>query len=188
MVRNHRIWELYLSDKIMLLPGLRYEYTDTTYDAFAYDDNEETLTPVSGSKDYGHLLPNIHLRYLLDKESNLRAALTRTLARPNYEDAVPRAIREDDRWTDLPVVVVSAKAEEGRRQDGGAEATVVDWLGVFLLAGAGLLVMSTPLPDLGWQPYLGAVALGIVGFMTMTSCGTTAPVGSCRRARLPPRR
>jgi TonB-dependent receptor len=88
--------ELSLSDALMLLPGLRYEYTDTTYDAFAYDDNEETLTPVSGGKDYGHLLPNVHLRYLLDDQSNLRAALTRTLARPNYEDAVPRSIREDE--------------------------------------------------------------------------------------------
>lgn len=90
--------ELYLSDKVMLLPGLRYEYTDGTYDAFEYDDEEEILTPVSGAKDYGHLLPNVHFRYLLDEQSNVRASVTRTLARPNYEDVVPRVliVREDN--------------------------------------------------------------------------------------------
>ncbi len=90
--------ELYLSDKVMLLPGIRYEWADFTYDAFEFDDEEETLTPVASDKDAGHLLPNVHLRYLLDEQSNLRAAVTRTLARPNYEDAVPRSliIREDN--------------------------------------------------------------------------------------------
>jgi TonB-dependent receptor len=90
--------ELFLSEKLLLLPGLRYEYTDVTYDAFEFDEEEETLTPISGSKDYGHVLPNIHLRYALDDKSNLRAAITRTLGRPNYENVVPSSliIREDN--------------------------------------------------------------------------------------------
>jgi TonB-dependent receptor len=82
----------------MLLPGVRYEYTDGTYDAYEYDDDSETLTPVSGTKSYGQFLPNVHLRWALDEASNVRAALTRTLARPNYEDVVPRTlIVADDR-------------------------------------------------------------------------------------------
>jgi TonB-dependent receptor len=90
--------ELYLTDRLMLLPGLRYEYTDGSYDAFEFDEEEETLMPVSGGKTYGDVLPNVHLRYLLDERSNFRAAVTRTLARPNFEDVVPRSliIREDN--------------------------------------------------------------------------------------------
>jgi TonB-dependent receptor len=53
---------------------------------------------VSGSNDSGHVLPNVHLRYQFDDRSNLRAAVTRTLGRPNYEDVVPRSliVREDN--------------------------------------------------------------------------------------------
>jgi TonB-dependent receptor len=89
--------EIYLSDKVMLLPGLRYEYSEVKYDAFELDEEEETLTPVSGANDYGFVLPNVHFRYNLGQQSNLRASVTRTLARPNYEDVVPRnlIIRED---------------------------------------------------------------------------------------------
>jgi TonB-dependent receptor len=81
--------EIYLSDSVMLLPGLRYEYTDGAYDAFEFDEEEETLTPVSGANSYGELLPNLHLRWAIDEQSNLRSALTRTLARPNFGQVVP---------------------------------------------------------------------------------------------------
>jgi TonB-dependent receptor len=89
--------EIYLSDAVMLLPGLRYEYTDATYEAYEFDEEAETLTPVSGSKSYGHVLPNVHLRWTLDEQSNLRGSLTRSLARPNYTDVVPSSylVEED---------------------------------------------------------------------------------------------
>jgi TonB-dependent receptor len=98
IIAAYAMTELYLSDKVMLLPGFRYEYTDTTYDAFEFDEEEETLNPVSGSNSYGQFLPNVHLRYLLDDQSNLRASVTRTLARPNFEAVVPQSliIREDN--------------------------------------------------------------------------------------------
>ncbi|MCU0234664.1 MAG: TonB-dependent receptor [Thermoanaerobaculales bacterium] len=90
--------ELYLSDTVLLLPGIRYEYSDVSYEAFEFDADEETLTPVAGGNSYGEILPNAHLRVQLDQRSNLRAAITRSLARPNYEDVVPRSliIREDN--------------------------------------------------------------------------------------------
>jgi TonB-dependent receptor len=90
--------EIYLSDDVMLLPGLRYEYSDVSYDAFEFDEEEETLTPVSGTKTYGDVLPNLHLRWTINDRSNLRAAITRTLARPNFESVVPTTliIREDN--------------------------------------------------------------------------------------------
>jgi TonB-dependent receptor len=89
--------EIYLTDSVMLLPGVRYEYTDGTYDAFELDEEEETLSPVSGANSYGELLPNVHVRWAIDDKTNLRAAVTRTLARPNFEEVVPRSllIRED---------------------------------------------------------------------------------------------
>jgi TonB-dependent receptor len=94
----YALTEVYLSDKVMLLPGLRYEYSDVSYDAYAFDEEEEILLPVSGSKTYGEFLPNVHLRYTFDERSNLRAAVTRTLSRPNYEAVVPAnlIIREDN--------------------------------------------------------------------------------------------
>ena len=89
--------EIYLSDSIMLLPGLRYEYTDAKYDAYEFDEDAETLTPISGSNTYGNFLPNVHLRWAIDGQSNLRSAVTRTLARPNFQDVVPSSfiIQED---------------------------------------------------------------------------------------------
>ncbi|HSL18304.1 MAG TPA: TonB-dependent receptor [Methylomirabilota bacterium] len=89
--------EIYLTDSVMLLPGVRYEYTDGTYDAFELDEEEETLSPVSGANSYGELLPNVHLRWAVNDRTNLRAAVTRTLARPNFEEVVPRSllVRED---------------------------------------------------------------------------------------------
>jgi TonB-dependent receptor len=88
--------EIYLSDSIMLLPGIRYEYTDGTYDAFEFDEEEEVLIPVSGTNSYGEFLPNIHLRWAIDNQTNLRAAVTRTLGRPNYEEVVPRSVINSD--------------------------------------------------------------------------------------------
>lgn len=85
--------ELAFGAKATFLGGVRVESTETTFNAFelAFDEEGDPLdlTPVEGGSDYTEWLPMFHLRYQTDSKSNLRAAVTRTLARPNFEDMAP---------------------------------------------------------------------------------------------------
>ena len=85
--------ELNFGPNMTLLAGLRAERTDTQFEAFelVYDEEGEPseLTPVQGKKNYTELLPMVHLKYRLGEHSNLRAAVTRTFARPNFGDFAP---------------------------------------------------------------------------------------------------
>ncbi len=47
------------------------------------------VTNVPGSQHYVDLFPSAQLRYALDAESNVRVAVTRAIARPNYIDLAP---------------------------------------------------------------------------------------------------
>jgi TonB-dependent receptor len=76
------------SQKLMLLGGLRYEKTNVAYNSFSVLDEEEVIA-VSGKTDYGFLLPQMHMRYQFSANTNLRAAVTRSYARPNFSDIVP---------------------------------------------------------------------------------------------------
>lgn len=94
--------DLQLSSDVSLLTGVRWESTDTEYDAFEVVFDEEGdfagLTPVTGTNDYDEVLPSAHLRWALDERTNVRAAVSRSLARPNYEDLAPFSlILEEDR-------------------------------------------------------------------------------------------
>ena len=85
-----------------IVAGLRAERTKTDYEAkeldFDEDGDFEGFTPVTGGNDYTLLLPMVHWKYKLDPNTNLRAALTRTFARPNFLDLAPYQliIREDE--------------------------------------------------------------------------------------------
>lgn len=85
--------ELHLGDRLMVLPGVRFESTAVDYTGFEvlYDgegDYASTRT-VTGGDTYGVVLPGLHARYAVDNLTNVRAAVTRSLARPNYFDLVP---------------------------------------------------------------------------------------------------
>jgi TonB-dependent receptor len=93
--------EVYLSDEWMLLTGARYEYTDTEYTSFEVNFDSEgdwlSTTPISGSDDYGIFMPHLHLRYSPDGNQNVRFAITRTFARPDFERLAPfRLINQED--------------------------------------------------------------------------------------------
>jgi TonB-dependent receptor len=85
--------ELYLGEKLLLLPGLRYESTKVEYAGYQvlYDDGGDYVStqPAKGGDTHGFLLPGLHAKYAFNPSSNLRLAYTRTLARPNYYDLVP---------------------------------------------------------------------------------------------------
>lgn len=79
--------------RLRLLGGARVEMTE--YSAKGHelveDEDAETLTVnrTSDDNDYVDVLPNLQLRYELTPQSVARAAVTQTLARPNFEDAAP---------------------------------------------------------------------------------------------------
>lgn len=79
--------------KLMLLFGLRYEFTKVSYASseviYDFEGELEDIVPVRGSTDYGYLLPQLHLKYQLNNLTNLRFAATQSYARPNFEDIIP---------------------------------------------------------------------------------------------------
>ena len=91
-----------LGSRTTIVAGLRVERTKTDYEAKELDFDEDGdftgTTPVTGGNDYTMLLPMIHWKYKLDPNTNLRAAATRTFARPNFLDLAPYQIiiREDE--------------------------------------------------------------------------------------------
>lgn len=93
--------ELMLGERFMLLPGFRFEHTNTDYRAsqilFNDDGDFDGLTPVIGRNNYNFFMPALHARYQVGKDTNLRAAITRTMSRPNFVDVVPfQLILEED--------------------------------------------------------------------------------------------
>ncbi len=88
--------ELNLSPRFMILPGVRYEATRVKSNGFDFDPDEETLTPTNAEKTYNNFFPMVHARLALNAQTNLRAAFTTAIARPNFLDLVPYRVRDDE--------------------------------------------------------------------------------------------
>jgi TonB-dependent receptor len=71
--------------------GLRAEHTDVGYVGHvATDPSDTSATAVQhGAHSYTDLFPSVQVRYAIDQNTNLRAAVTRGIARPNYPDLAP---------------------------------------------------------------------------------------------------
>jgi TonB-dependent receptor len=91
--------ELFIGPKLYVLPGLRYEYTWADYTGrevhFAPNGSYLSTTPIKATSSFGVPLPALQVRYAVTPNTNLRAALTRSLARPNYYDIVPYRTQDD---------------------------------------------------------------------------------------------
>lgn len=93
-----------LSDKLTALGGVRLESTDitTTGNIVSFDANGDfdpaNSNLITQENKYTNILPSIHLKYDVSKNSSIRFAWTNTLARPNYIDIIPfrNIINEDD--------------------------------------------------------------------------------------------
>ncbi|MBT1704611.1 TonB-dependent receptor [Chryseosolibacter indicus] len=83
-------WQI---SKLMILGGIRYEKTNVSYDSkeviYDFQGNLEEIIPVSGSTNYYFVLPQLHLKYSLKENTNIRLAATRSYARPNFQDIIP---------------------------------------------------------------------------------------------------
>ena len=84
--------------KLMILGGVRYERTDIAYEGAKIRLNGNIFAGIDTLQDertHEFLLPQAQLRYALNDNFNLRAAVTYTYSRPNFEDVLP--YREEDR-------------------------------------------------------------------------------------------
>jgi TonB-dependent receptor len=98
--------ELLFGPKTSVMGGVRVESTKVDYLAYELILDEEgdplDLTPVTGDKSYTEWLPQFSMVYRTGSESQLRAAVTRSLARPNFEDMAPwRLINIEDMEIEL---------------------------------------------------------------------------------------
>lgn len=86
--------------RLDLLGGLRVEATDIEQDGFRAVVNEDandgipTIEPFSGDNDYVDFFPNLQVRFNINDNWQLRAAYTRTMTRPGFEDAGARQVVE----------------------------------------------------------------------------------------------
>ncbi|MBD3853140.1 MAG: TonB-dependent receptor [Acidobacteria bacterium] len=81
--------EFILGANTSLMGGVRVESTKDEYIAYEWLDGEDSVSPVTGDKSYTEWLPQFHLVYKTGEDSQLRAAVTRSMARPNFEDMAP---------------------------------------------------------------------------------------------------
>ena len=79
------------NENMTVVGGLRLEQTTT--DVFTQqriiNNGTETIEDFSNSKDYLSVLPSVHVKYALNDDSNVRFALTRTFARPDFGSLAP---------------------------------------------------------------------------------------------------
>lgn len=72
---------------LRILGGLRYEGTDFRARGFGSTDEEITVERFDNDED--HWLPALHLRYQLANNTIARAAVTRSVVRPVFEQLLP---------------------------------------------------------------------------------------------------
>jgi len=86
-IAAYAMTELNFTSAFTLLPGIRFEHTSVDANGFSFDT--KVLLPTNNEKKYGKIFPMLHARYRLAERTNLRAALTRALVRPNFYELVP---------------------------------------------------------------------------------------------------
>jgi TonB-dependent receptor len=88
--------EFDLGANLIILAGVRAENTHNEYKSneLIYDEegNPSALSPISGKKDYTLWLPMVHLKYQVGEHSNLKFAITRSFARPDFFQVNPNVI------------------------------------------------------------------------------------------------
>lgn len=80
--------------RCMFLGGLRYEHTRIDYQGLnlrfkEFSDAFLGADTLRSERRYSFLLPQFHFKFSPDERSNLRAALTWTYSRPNFDDILP---------------------------------------------------------------------------------------------------
>ena len=90
--------EYEISPQWSLVAGVRHEITAQEYhgNEIAEDtEGNEAISPVTNSKTTHAFLPMAHLKYSPTEYSNIRLAVTRTFARPDFGDLNPGTTRNE---------------------------------------------------------------------------------------------
>ncbi len=82
-------WDQNFTERTSMIVGARVEYTKIDYTGNYVQDEEELLGEVNNKNDYVNILPSITFRHDVTKDFILRAAVTTSLARPNYYALAP---------------------------------------------------------------------------------------------------
>jgi len=76
---------------LRIIPGMRIEATSTDNVAkrVAISGTTATVTDVAGSTNYTNFFPSVNATWRFDELTNLKAAVTTSLVRPQFRDMVP---------------------------------------------------------------------------------------------------
>lgn len=94
--------ELNIGERIMLLPGVRFEYMHTQYNGKYIMENpfnplgilwEEDVTAINENK---HWFPSINMKFVINEWSDIRAAAYKSASRPAYNLLSPSLISNSD--------------------------------------------------------------------------------------------
>ncbi|WP_343584416.1 TonB-dependent receptor [Flavobacterium sp.] len=102
---TEKVWAGYasgewdLNEDFRLVGGVRYENTAVDAKSYEFNDITKVVTPVYGTKNYGAFLPMAHLIYKPSQKLDLRAAVTRTFARPAFNELSPSTRVNPDNHT-----------------------------------------------------------------------------------------
>jgi len=137
-----------------LLAGVRAELVEVTFDthrAITAGSLYSGATPLRASHDSLDVLPGVHVRYDVDRNFVLRAALTRSLARASYRQLNPLEVLDNTART----------LSRGRTDLEPTSAWNLDFSAEYYLGQIGLLSASAFYKDMSDNVYrLGSTALG----------------------------
>ncbi|MBC7851150.1 MAG: TonB-dependent receptor [Chitinophagaceae bacterium] len=85
----------------LLIGGFRYERTTVDYQSkdvvIDGGGDLQQIIPVSGKRNYEFFLPQLNVRYRINKMTNIRGAATFSYARPNFGEIIPaQEINQED--------------------------------------------------------------------------------------------
>ena len=81
-------------DNLRIIAGLRYEGTEFEAKGTGIRDGDYEST--EAKNDYHHWLPGLHARYQLDKDTQVRAAVTHSVVRPTFGQLAPGFVIDGD--------------------------------------------------------------------------------------------
>lgn len=84
-------------DDWRFIAGLRYEGTE--FEAKGTGATDGVFTPTETKRRYHHWLPGLHARYQIDKNTQVRAAWTKSVVRPTFGQLAPGFVIDDDEAT-----------------------------------------------------------------------------------------
>lgn len=82
-------WDQDLNDQFSIITGVRIEHTRINYTGNYVMEEEDLIGEISNTNSYTDILPSLAIKYDIQDDLILRAAITTALARPNYYALAP---------------------------------------------------------------------------------------------------